>query len=251
MTKVISLHSFRGGTGKSNTIASLAVIMATLGKRVGVVDLDVQSPGLRVIFGLEETDIKHSLNDYLWEKCKIEETAHDMSASIGENISGKLFLSPSRLDPREITRILQNGYDPSLLNEGFHRLSERLALDVLLIDTHPGINEETLLATTISDVVLIVLRPDQQDYIGTRMSVEMTRRLNVEKVLMLVNKAAPSLDAAQLKKEVEDFYQPAVAAVIPHSEELMLLSSKAVFALRYPDHKITNLYKKTAEMLLT
>jgi len=37
----------------------------------------------------------------------------------------------------------------------------------LLIDTHAGLGEETLLAIVISHTLLIVMRPDQQDYEGT------------------------------------------------------------------------------------
>jgi len=54
MAKIISIHSFRGGTGKSNVTANLAMLLAQSGRRVGVVDTDLQSPGLHVLFGLEE-----------------------------------------------------------------------------------------------------------------------------------------------------------------------------------------------------
>lgn len=54
MSKIISVHSFRGGTGKSNTSANLAYLCAAQGLRVGVVDTDIQSPGIHVLFGLDE-----------------------------------------------------------------------------------------------------------------------------------------------------------------------------------------------------
>jgi septum site-determining protein MinD len=250
MTKFISVHSFRGGTGKSNATANLAAIMAAMGKRVGVVDTDIQSPGIHVILGLDEANMKHSLNEYLWEKCAIEETAHDVTANVGKDVSGKVYLIPASLKPGEITRILREGYDPALLNEGFRALTQKLNLDVLLIDTHPGVNEETLLSIAISDAVLIILRPDQQDYLGTGVTIELARRLKVQNLLIMVNKAPQSLDIAQLKKKVEDAYQRPVAAIIPHSEEMMALASMGVFVVRYPDHAIAKLYKQTAEMLL-
>ena len=40
MATIISVHSFRGGTGKSNTTANLAVVYARRGMRVGVIDTD-------------------------------------------------------------------------------------------------------------------------------------------------------------------------------------------------------------------
>lgn len=52
MSKIISIHSFRGGTGKSNTTANLAALLALAGQRVGVIDTEIQSPGIHVLFGL-------------------------------------------------------------------------------------------------------------------------------------------------------------------------------------------------------
>ena len=46
----------------------------------------------------------------------------------------------------EIARVRHEGYDVSLLNDGFQQLGSRLRLDYLVIDTHPGLNEETLLS---------------------------------------------------------------------------------------------------------
>jgi septum site-determining protein MinD len=48
MSKIISIHSFRGGTGKSNTTANISALLAMDGARVGVVDTDIASPGIHV-----------------------------------------------------------------------------------------------------------------------------------------------------------------------------------------------------------
>jgi MinD-like ATPase involved in chromosome partitioning or flagellar assembly len=42
MPQIISIHSYRGGTGKSNITANLAALLAANGRRVGVVDTDIQ-----------------------------------------------------------------------------------------------------------------------------------------------------------------------------------------------------------------
>ena len=82
MSKIISTHSFRGGTGKSNTTANLATLIAATGRRVGVIDTDIMSPGIHVLFGMDEDDMKYSLNDYLWGKCEIKEAAYDVRAQV-------------------------------------------------------------------------------------------------------------------------------------------------------------------------
>lgn len=250
MSKIISIHSFRGGTGKSNTTANVTAILAGQGMRVGVIDTDIQSPGIHVLFGLEEDDMEHSLNDYLWGKCNIEDAAHDVTSHIGADISGKIFLIPSSIKAGEIARVLREGYDVGLLNDGFHELVEALDLDVLMIDTHPGLNEETLLSIAISDALAIIMRPDQQDYQGTGVTVEVARKLNVPRLVIVVNKTPQVYDFNQVQEQVEQLYSAEVAAVMPHSDEMMALASAGVFALRYPDHQITNLYKQVAARLL-
>jgi MinD-like ATPase involved in chromosome partitioning or flagellar assembly len=251
MSKIISIHSFRGGTGKSNTVANLAALLAAGGQRVGVIDTDIQSPGIHVLFGLTGRTIAHSLNDYLWGRCPIEEAAHDISEPLlGNGSPGRLFLIPSSIQADEIVNVLREGYDMGLLTEGFRRLIKTLALDTLLIDTHPGLNEETLFSLAISHTLVILMRPDQQDYEGTGVTVEVARSLDVPKMLLVVNKTPPSLESAAVKQRVEQIYNCEVAAVLPHSDEMMSLASSGIFALRYPDHALTALYREVVARLI-
>jgi len=249
MSKIISVHSFRGGTGKSNTSANIAYLCAVQGLRVGVVDTDIQSPGIHVLFGLDDQDMGRSLNDYLWGKCKIEETAHDVTASLGPLVKGKVFLIPSSIKAGEIARVLREGYDVGLLNDGFESLIKNLNLDMLIIDTHPGLNEETLLSIAISDTLVLILRPDQQDYQGTSVTVEVARKLGVPQMLLMVNKV-PVMLMAEVKQRIEKLYNCEVAVVVPHTDELMTLASSGIFSLRYPDHPVTKLYKQMADRVM-
>jgi len=249
MSKIISVHSFRGGTGKSNTSANLTYLCAAQGLRVGVVDTDIQSPGIHVLFGLDDQDMGRSLNDYLWGKCSIEETAHDVTATLGPQMKGKVFLIPSSIKAGEIARVLREGYDVGLLNDGFESLIKNLNLDLLIIDTHPGLNEETLLSIAISDTLVLILRPDQQDYQGTSVTVEVARKLGVPQMLLMVNKV-PVMLLDQVKQRIEKLYNCEVAVVVPHTDELMTLASAGIFSLRYPDHPVTKLYKTLAERVM-
>src|SRR5882672_1000375 len=139
MSQIISIHSFRGGTGKSNTTANVASILATQGKRVGVIDTDIQSPGVHVLFNLAEDQMHHTLNDYLWGKCTIKDVAHDVTPGLGSPASGKVYMFPCSVKAGEIARILREGYDVGLLNDGCLKAVKDLNLDFLIIDTHPGL----------------------------------------------------------------------------------------------------------------
>jgi MinD-like ATPase involved in chromosome partitioning or flagellar assembly len=250
MSKIISVHSFRGGTGKSNTTANLAAIGAQNGNRVGVVDTDVNSPGIHVLFGMDETQMGNSLNDYLWGKCGIKDTAHDVTARLNVPVSGKVYLIPSSIKTGEIARILREGYDVGLLNDGFQDLIEDLDLDFLLIDTHPGINEETLLSIAISDVLALIMRPDQQDFQGTSVTVEVARKLGVPDMYLVINKAPEALDFEKLAADAEKLYNCQVAVILPHSDEMMMLGSAGIFSLQYPDHPVAAIYQTLAAKLM-
>lgn len=250
MYKIISVHSFRGGTGKSNTTANIATLLAMQGKRVGVVDTDIQSPGIHVLFGLNPDAIKFALNDYLWGKCDIGQTAYDLTQLLGTPIAGQIYLIPSSIKAGEIARVVREGYDVGLLNDGFHDLIEQLELDVLMIDTHPGLNEETLLSIAISDALVIVMRPDQQDFQGTGVTVEVARKLDVPRMVLVVNKVPAIFSEQEVKHRVEQTYNAPVAAVIPHSDEMMTLASEGIFVLRYPLHPITEKYKLLTAALI-
>lgn len=250
MSKIISVHSFRGGTGKSNTSANLSALLGAEGLRVGVIDTDINSPGIHVLFGLEEEKMEHSLNDYLWGKCAIKQTAHDVTQSLGVPIKGQIFLVPASIKAGEIAKVLREGYDVGLLNDGFRDLVDTLNLDVLLIDTHPGLNEETLLSIAISDWLLIMMRPDNQDYQGTGVTIEVARKLNVPNMALIVNKVPAVFNLAEVKARAEKTFNCPVAAVLPHSDEMMALASAGIFVLRYPDHPITGMLRQVAKSFI-
>jgi MinD-like ATPase involved in chromosome partitioning or flagellar assembly len=277
MSKIISIHSFRGGTGKSNITANVATIAARRGRRVGIIDTDIQSPGIHVLFGLDEKRIDRTLNDYLWGRCTVEEAAYDVadiaSASdrlpdrarstpaasgaileMGEGevavMGGGIHLIPSSLKAGEIARVLREGYDVGVLGDGFQELLRRLDLDCLFIDTHPGLNEETLLSIAISDILIVILRPDQQDYQGTAVTVDVARKLEIHRMFLVVNKALPGLDFDDVRGKMERAYGCEVAAVLPLSEDMVRLASGGIFCLRHPVHPLTQGLNAIADRIL-
>lgn len=255
MAKIISTHSFRGGTGKSNTTANLATLVARAGHRVGVIDTDIQSPGIHVVFQFDQQRAKHSLNDYLWGRCRIEDAAYDITeqcigAVTPDSFKPRLFLIPSSLNSGEIARILREGYDVALLNDGLQDVVSRLQLDYLFIDTHPGVNEETLLSIAISDVLVLILRPDNQDFQGTAVTVELARRLEVPELLVVVNKVPDGVDQELIREQVEAGYQAEVVALLPLNNEMSRLGSGGLFTNRYPDHPFTRGLQTVVKRLL-
>ncbi len=245
----LSIHSYRGGTGKSNITANLGVIMAGKGLNIGLVDMDIQSPGIHALFGFDSSSFGYCLNDYLWSRCAIKDAVHDLAGRLDQPVPGQLKLLPSSIHPGDIARIIHDGYDVDRLNSGLEDFAEAFGLDYVLMDTHPGLGEETLLSLALSDCLLILLRPDRQDYQGTSVTMKVAAQLSVPRISMCINKSPPMLPEDSLRRKVEEAYGFPLDAVLYHCDEMMNLGSDGLFVQRYPEHAFTRTMKALAEKL--
>lgn len=247
--KKIFFHSFRGGTGKSNISANISACLARKGKKVALMDLDIQSPGVHAVFGFKGSDITHSLNDFLWQKCGITEVIHNLSSrfSLG---SGEIYFIPSSIETNDIIRTLREGYDFTQLTKGFAMLEEQLSPDYLVVDTHPGLYEETLFSLSIADILFIIMRPDEQDFQGTSVTLEASQKLNVPLTYLLMNKVLMTGALEDLRKRVKDTYGYDLLSMLPHSEDLLKMGSSNVFYIQYPDHPFSKEIEMITEKIL-
>jgi MinD-like ATPase involved in chromosome partitioning or flagellar assembly len=230
-------------------------MLAGQGHRVGIVDTDIQSPGIHVLFDLAQEDHEYTLNDYLWGTCRIEQAACDVGRRLQEQDgqrgldAGRLWLVPSSIKATDIARILREGFDAGVLNDGYQALIETLKLDYLFLDTHPGLNEETLLGISVSDTLVLIMRPDQQDFQGTAVTVSIARQLGVPHLVLVLNRVLETFDEAALRRQVEQAYEVEVGAMLPNSDDLMRLASGGIFSLRFPDHRWSQALGQLANQL--
>ncbi|MBK8976005.1 MAG: MinD/ParA family protein [Planctomycetes bacterium] len=250
MGQVVSIHSYRGGTGKSNLTANLAWQAACRGRRVAVLDTDVQSPGVHMVLNLDRRRVTHTLSDYLLGRCELSDAIYDLSRDLPDGARGSLFLLPSSMSVDAIVRIASEGYDVGRLNEQLLQLVDALSLDYLLLDTHPGLNRETMLTTAVSDVLLVVIRPDTQDFHGTAVLMQVADRLGVPHVYMIANKVPRSLDAAALRRRIEETFRHEVLGTIPLDEDLAALGSEGLFSVRMPEHAVSRELETIVDALL-
>jgi MinD-like ATPase involved in chromosome partitioning or flagellar assembly len=249
--RIVSIHSYRGGTGKSNISANLAYLAARMGKRVAVLDSDLQAPGVHLLFGFDTDRMPYTLSDFFFNRCGLEEAAYNLKGVAElENIDGSIFLLPSRMTVDAIMQVIAEGYDVGKLNDKLDKLIDELKLDLLLIDTHPGFNEETLLTVAISDTLIIVLRPDKQDYHGTAVLAEVAGRMAVPCVHMLANKVIGTPDRNDIIQKIQQSYGYGVIGVLPFAEEMARLGSDGVFAARYPLHPLAKELEVIAQRII-
>jgi MinD-like ATPase involved in chromosome partitioning or flagellar assembly len=195
-----------------------------------------------------------TLNDFLHDKCTIREVAFSVGDKGGQRaqLEGKhLWLFPASIRGREISQILRDGFDVNLLNTGLQTLMSEFNLDYLFIDTHPGLDEETLLSIAISDLLIVLLRPDNQDFQGTAVTIDIARSLDVPNLQLMVNKAVPGYDYDDLKGQIENAYQAPLAGILPLNFELADNASKDLFTLSNPDHPWSQELRKVTEAILS
>ncbi|WP_250306215.1 MinD/ParA family protein (plasmid) [Streptomyces sp. NBC_01387] len=241
MSQIITVHSYRGGTGKSSTAANLGLLLASSGLRVALVDTDIQTPALDVMFDDVVVPARRSLTDYLIGHCEIEEAAYAVDQSAGHD---GFFLVPARSQATGVSEIMGLGYDVGLLREGFDRLIDTLALDVLLLDTHAGFNNETVTAMASSDALVVVTRADRLDLAGAKETMALASRLGFGAMSIAVNMAPDGAVGDRLRGKVETAYNTRITTVLPYAPEMASLAGERVFSKAYPQHPLVSGYRR-------
>ena len=99
-------------------------------------------------------------------------------------------------------------------------------------------------------MVLYIMRPDKQDFQGTAVTIDVARRLQVPKVLIIVNKALKEYNFAQLSQQIESAYKTRVAGILQQSDEVMRMASKGIFVVCYPEHLFSRVIKGIARQII-
>jgi MinD-like ATPase involved in chromosome partitioning or flagellar assembly len=248
MARSIAIHSFKGGTGKTTVTANLAVALVSHGKSVGVMDMDLEGPGLHVLFNVDPEQIHHTLNDVLLDKATAEEAVLPMNSRLGLKEGGKLYFSPASTKIDEMLRTLRTGFEVDAFSNALSKLQEQFKLDYLLIDTHPGLENDTLLAMGVCDHLLMVSRLDQQDIFGTGVMVKVASCLGKPNHLV-VNMIPAGLNGSQASKLVNGIgaqFEVDVLAWFPFSEEVQRSLSRSVFILTERRHSMTAKFQELA-----
>ncbi|MDH6574773.1 MinD/ParA family protein [Kitasatospora sp. MAP5-34] len=246
MAQIIAMHSHRGGTGRSTIAANLARLMADEGHRVALVDTDIQSPAAHVLFGDAQAP-GHTLADYLIGRCEVEDAAVAMPTAPG---GGDLFLVPARAEASGIHEIIAQGYDVGLLREGFDRLIDALRLDILLLDTHAGINNETVTAVASADTLVVVTRSCRLDLTGAGETIEFANQLSCPRRALVVNMVPPGVPDEASRERAERAYGSTVEAVLPYTPELAMVAGARLFADAHPEHPLMERFRKIIPSLI-
>ena len=216
---VMSIHSYRGGTGKTLMGTNLAASYAR-NEKVCLLDYDLRAPSLHNMFGLEQPD--WWLNDYLNGDCEIEECLVEVSPNMSVGLANpdaeaiRAMMGKGRSwETQALTRTI--ALNQTLSDMGFSKV---------IFDTAPGLAYSSINAVVSSDLTILVMRMDSLDILGTKEMVRGVYELLEKPTFIVVNMVLPEQVEAQsavLKKTFGD--QP--MAFLPCLCEIRALLAKA------------------------
>jgi flagellar biosynthesis protein FlhG len=182
--RVISVTSGKGGVGKTNVVANLAVALARLGQRVLVLDADLGLANLDILLGLSPRyNIRHVLSG---EK-KLEDV-------IVEGPGGIRVL-PASSGVQELTQL---GEEQKLLLMGELDALEP-SCDTLLIDTGAGISPNVTYFNLAAQERIVVVTPEPTSITDAYALIKvMATRHATRSFKLLVNQVRDERDAGEV-----------------------------------------------------
>ncbi|MEK7773404.1 MAG: MinD/ParA family protein, partial [Deltaproteobacteria bacterium] len=144
-TRVIAVSSGKGGVGKTNSVANLAVAFARMGKKVLLLDADLGLGNLDILLGLTpKYNIGHLLRG--------ERT---MGEVIVKGPFGIMIL-PASSGVQELTSLSPE----ERLSLASHLEGMGLYVDIMFIDTGAGISSNVLFFNMSAQEIIVVVSPE-------------------------------------------------------------------------------------------
>jgi septum site-determining protein MinD len=252
--KIVAVHSYKGGTGKTLLSINLAATLVKRGKKVCLLDLDFRAPSLSTLLKIEKAE--HWLNDYLNGTCEIDKVLLDLSDRIHDG--GKLFVALAnptteairdmtakdrKWEMRALGRLL--ALRNSLLNDK--------GLDYLIFDTSPGLQYSSINAIVGADLVIVATTSDRSDVDGTRRMLRELYDLFEKKTEIVLNKVLQDVSSNAGKEVVQsrakDLYQVPLLGIIPCFCDVLRGEGNTIFAQDKPEHPFAKILDEIASKI--
>lgn len=250
MGHVISLANQKGGVGKTTTSVNLGADLATMGKRVLLIDADAQGNATSGV-GIQKSDIQKDIYDILVNEEPISE------AIIPSKHEG-LDIVPAtiQLSGADIELTPQMARETRLLN-ALKSVSDQY--DYVLVDCPPSLGLITVNAFTASDSILIPVQTEYYALEGLSQllnTVQLVKKhfnpdLDVEGVLLTMYDSRTKL-GQQVNDEVRKYFGDKVYdTIITRNVRLSEAPSYGLPIIDYdPNSKGSELYMQFAKEVL-
>ena len=269
---IVTFYSFKGGVGRSMAMMNVASELVAAGRRVLVVDFDLEAPGLET-FNLpcpvkRSKGIVEFVTEYMETGSAPSVSEFVFKSSIDASAKGQLWFMPAGQQTEEYPlrlnsinwRELYEKHDGYLLFEDLKAQWEKhLAPDYVLIDSRTGHTDVGGICTRqLPDAVVCLFFPTEQNLAGLKPIVgrirEQNQQRNQEVSLHFVTSNVPDLDDEKnIRGGLLDRFQNELgynelAATIHHYPSLALLEQD-IFTRDRPNSRLAEEYRQLVRVI--
>lgn len=247
--KIISFYSYKGGVGRTIALIQTAYLLADKGKKVAIIDLDIEAPSFNNIFK-QSIRSKEGLINYLYKKMyDIKDEEPKIVTKLNIGTSGEVYVVPAgildleyvkMLEGLKEKRIYENGYILEFIKE----LTKRYNLDYVLLDSRTGINNWGALSITdIADEVFLLAYPNEENISGTNLILDIIKER--KKCTVVFSRIDPS--EAGIEKARRLFKK-----INTNNQEFIGITYDTAIALtdKFPIENRAMQYKEISEFIL-
>lgn len=200
MGKTIGVISLKGGVGKTSSVVSLGAALSQMGKKVLLVDGNFSCPNLGMHLNI--IDPSKTMHHVVSDDLNIEDAIHKLEYF--DVLPAAMFYT-KRIDPlrlKEKLRFLKNKYD------------------IVLLDSSPSLNEETLAVIVAADELIVVSTPDYPTLSMTMKAIKVAKQRGTPITGIILNKVHDK-DFELSLENIERTSEVPVMAVIPHDVNVL------------------------------
>ncbi len=229
MTRLVSVSSGKGGTGKTTVTSNLGAALTQFGSDTIVLDANLTNPNLGFHLGIPLYPT--TLHDVLKGDAHITEAmyVHDSGLRVvpaGISIEDLVDTSPENLSDV----LLDTVGDP----------------DFVLVDSAAGLGNESINAIEASDETLIVTNPQLPSVTDALKTVNLAEEAGTDIIGVVLNRVEDH-DSELSREEVESMIGHDVIMDIPEHEKVKeALSAKKPVVHHAPDHHVSERFRAVA-----
>lgn len=219
---IVSFYSYKGGVGRSTLLGCVAYALAKEGKKVCVLDLDLEAPGIGTLLGarsnrgLLDVIIDHvATGNINLDNCYTRAESFDGLADkvtvfpAGTVTDWRYLEKLARLDFAAQDPVDNNGRSPvhNALKTILQEIKRSASPDVILIDSRAGLHDlGGLSLNALSHIEVLVARKSEQNYLGMELALQALARRDIGMLkCLLVHSFAPVHSASNYGSETAEF----------------------------------------------
>ncbi len=266
---ICTFYSFKGGVGRTLALANVATQLASEGRRVLLVDFDLEAPGLGSFELLktktEAPGIVDYVSHFLNHNSAPNVSDYVAEAGLLENI---LVMKSGEFEPNYATRManidwikLYDQQDGYLLFEDMKaQWQKELNPDYVFIDSHTGYTDTVGICTRqLPDAVTILIFPNEQNLYGLKQIVSnirgeatTSRQKTIDLYFVMSN--VPYLDDEDqiLDGITQEFkHQLEIEELMTiHRYDSLQLIQQSVFTQERPNSRLAHEYRRLARRIV-